>query len=191
MSYDPNQPPSGQSQSPNSPGQPSAAYQQAPYYGPQPPLATLPPRKKSRRWLWIVLIIIVLVVGGGATAIALAVNAVNNSPAKTVVQDYYNAVAQQDYATAYSYLGIQTLTVNGQKQAASQDLYTQVAQSIDQANGPVTAYNITGIALNSSTSTGNTATITVDVTRGGKVQQVHLQLQQMGNDWVIVSIDHL
>lgn len=191
MSYDPNQPPYGQSQSPNPLGQPSAAYQQAPYSSPQPPLATLPPRKKSRRWLWIILIIIVLVVGGGVAAIALAVNAVNNSPAKIVVQDYYNAVEQQDYATAYSYLGIQNIIINGQQQTASQDLYTQVAQANDQANGPVTACNITGIALNSSTSTGNMATITVNVTRGGKVQQVHVQLQQMGNDWVIVGIDHI
>jgi Domain of unknown function (DUF4878) len=179
MGYDPNQPPDGQSQPPSPYGQPPQPYGQPP-----PP----PKPKKSRRWLWITLVIILLVVVGGVAAIILAVN---NSPAKTVVQNYYNAVEKQDYATAYTYLGIQTLTFNGQQQTASQGLYTQVAQAIDQANGTVTGYNVTGISLSSSTSTGNTATVTVDVTRGGKTQAVHVQLQQVGNDWKIVGIDHL
>ena len=202
MSYDPNQPPYGQSQPPNPYSQPPQpygqsqqfysqpppAYEQAPYYSPQPPVATLPRRKKSRRWLWITLIIILLVIVGGVAAIVLAIT---NSPAKTVVQNYYQAVEKQDYATAYSYLAIQTLTFNGQQQTASQGAYTQDAQAIDQANGKVTAYAITGIDLSSSTNTGNTATVTVNVTRGGKAQEVHVQLQQIGSDWKIVGFDHL
>jgi flagellar basal body-associated protein FliL len=214
MSYDPNQSPYGQSQPPNpygqppygqsqppnpygqppqsygpppqSYGQPPTAYGQAPYYSPPP--APMPQRKKSLRWLWITLVVVVLIIAGGVTALVLAVV---NSPAKVAVQNYYNAVEAQNYAQAYSYLDIQTLSFNGQQQTASQGLYTQVAQAIDQANGKVTAYTITGINLNSSTSTGNTATITVNVTRGGKTQEVHVQLQQEGNDWKIVGIDHL
>ncbi|GAC1519182.1 MAG: hypothetical protein NVS3B14_21420 [Ktedonobacteraceae bacterium] len=180
--------PYGQPQLPYPYGQPPAGYGQAPYFSPQPPVPSLQKPKKSRRWLWITLGIILLVLVGGITAIVLVVN---NSPAKTAVQQYYNAVEKQDYATAYGYLDIQTLTFNGQQQNASQGLYTQVAQTIDQVNGKVTNYNIIGISLNSSTSTGNTATITVNVTRGGKTQEVHVQLQQVGNDWKIVGIDHL
>ena len=199
MSYDPNQPAYGQPQPP-SPYAPPPQYgqqptydSQAPMYGPQPQFYPQPTPKKSRRRLWITLAIIFFVVLiGGATAIVLAiVLTVNNSPAKTVVQQYYNAAEKQDYSTAYSYLAIQTLTLNGQQQNASQGLYTQVVQTIDQENGKVTAYNITGIDLNFSTSTGNTATITVNVTRGSTTQEVHVQLQQEGNDWKIVSIDHL
>jgi len=155
-------------------------------YGPQPQFYPQPTPKKSRRWLWITLAIILVVLIGGATAIVLTVN---NSPAKTVVQQYYNAVEKQDYSTAYSYLAIQTLTINGQQQNASQGLYTQVAQTIDQENGKVTAYNIIGIDLNFSNSTGNTATITVNVSRGSQTREVHVQLQQEGNDWKIVGID--
>jgi hypothetical protein len=201
MSYDPNQPPYGQpqppspyapppqyGQQPTSYGQQPASYGQAPMYAPQPQFYPQPTPKKSRRWLWITLAIILVVLIGGVTAIVLAIN---NSPAKAVVQQYYNAVEKQDYSTAYSYLDIQTLTLNGQQENASQGLYTQVAQTIDQVDGKVTAYKITGIELNSSTSTGNTATITVDVTRGSTTQQVHVQLQQEENDWKIVSIDHL
>jgi|SRR5712692_5203587 len=193
MSYDPNQPADGQPQPP-SPYAPPPQYgqqptydSQAPMYGPQPQFYPQPTPKKSRRWLWITLAIILVVLIGGATAIVLTIN---NSPAKTVVQQYYNAVEKQDYSTAYSYLaGHNTLTLNGQRQNASQGLYTQVAQTIDQENGKVTAYNITGIYLNFSTSTGNTAAITVNVTRGSTTQEVHVQLQQEGNDWKIVTID--
>jgi len=194
MSYDPNQMAYGQPQppSPYAPtqqyGQQPTYYNQAPMYSPQPQFYPQPARKKSRRWLWITLAIILLVLIGGTTAF---VHSVTNSPANTVVQQYYNAVEKQDYSTAYSYLDIQTLTLNGQQQNASQGIYTQVAQTIDQANGKVTAYNITGIELNTSSSTGNTAAITVNVTRGSTTQEVHVQLQQEGNDWKIVSIDHL
>src|SRR5450755_1457555 len=172
MSYDPNQLPYGQSQPP-SPygqppqpyGQPPTTYGQTPYYSPPPPPVSVPPRKKSRRWLWITLVVVFVIIAGAVTAFVLAIT---NSPAKIAVQNYYNAVEAQNYATAYSYLDIQTLTFNGQQQTASQGLYTQVAQAVDQANGKVTAYTITGVELNSSTSTGNTATITANVTRGGK-----------------------
>lgn len=208
MSYDPNQPqppygqsPYGQPQQPY--GQPSypqsqqpygqsQPYSQSQYSAPPPPPSYVPPPKKSRRRLWITLgiifgVIILLVVGGIVAIVVL----VNNSPAKTVTQQYYDAVKSQNYAQAYSYLDIQTLTLNGQQQQATQALYTQVAQIVDQQNGKVTDYNITGVNLSSSTSAGSTATVTVNVTRNGKTQEVHVQLKQEGNDWKIVSIDHL
>ncbi len=211
MSYDPNQPPPygqppppypyGQPQQPpyGQPAQPYPPYGQPgqPYAQPQyniPPLpAYAPPQpKKSRRRLWITLGVIfgvlLLIFVGGIVAIVVLVN---NSPAKTVVQQYYDAVKSQNYAQAYSYLDIQTLTLNGQEQQATQALYTQVAQFVDQQNGTVTDYNITGVNLNSSTSTGNTATVTVNVTRRGNIQEVHVQLRQEGNNWKIITIDHL
>lgn len=169
--------------------QPPQSYPQAPY-GHMP--GYIQPRpKKSRRRLFIILGIllgmVLLIIAAGIVGLVALVN----SPAKTVVQDYYAAVKSQDYARAYSYLDIQTLTLNGQQQQASPAVYTQVAQIVDQQNGKVTNYNITGISLNASTSRGNTATVTVDVTRGGKTQEVHVQLRQEGNDWKIVGIDQL
>jgi hypothetical protein len=142
--------------------------------------------------LWITLgiifgVILLIIVGGIVAIVAY----VNNSPAKTVTQQYYDAVKNQNYAQAYTYLDIQTLTLNGQQQQATPALYTQVAQIVDQQNGKVTDYNITGVNLSSSTSGGSTATVTVNVTRNGNTQEVHVQLKQEGNDWKIVGIDHL
>jgi hypothetical protein len=172
-------------------GQPPQPYSQVPYNVPSAPGYTQPQPRKSRRRLFILpgilLGVVLLIIVAGIVLIV----AVINSPAKTVVQEYYAAVKSQDYARAYSYLDIQALTLNGQQQPASPDVYTQVAQLIDQNNGKVTAYNITGVSLNASTSTGDTATITVDVTRGGKTQEVQVQLKQEGSDWKIVDIDHL
>jgi hypothetical protein len=210
MSYDPNQPqspygqsPYGQSQQPygqpsqlypvQTPyGQPAQPYEQQQYNVPPVPAYAPPPPKKSRRRLWVTLgiifgVILLIFVGGIVAIFAY----VNNSPAKTVTQQYYNAVESQNYAQAYSYLDIQSLTLNGQQQQATQALYTQVAQFVDQQTGKVTNYNITGVELNSSTGTGNTATVTVDVTRNGTTQLVHVQLRQEGSDWKIVSLDHL
>ena len=198
MSYDPNQPPPPYGQSPQLSyppppyGQRAQPYAQPQYNVPPVPGYAPPQPKKSRRRLWITLgiilgVLLLIVVG----AIGAIVVFVNNSPAKTVVQQYYDAVKSQNYDQAYSHLDIQTLTLNGQEQQATQTLYTQVAQLIDQQNGKVTDYNITGVELSSSTSLGNTATITVNVTRGGKTQEVHVQLRQVGNDWKIIGIDHL
>ena len=213
MSYDPNQPPPygqpaqsygqpqppygqpaqqyGQPQPPY--GQPAQPYAQPQYSVPPVPGYAPPQPKKSRRRLWITLGIIfgvlLLLVVGGIVAIVVVVNN-QVSPAKTVVQQYYDAVKSQNYAQAYSYLEIQTLTLSGQQQQASQALYTQVAQVIDQQNGKVTDYNITGVEVSSSNGL-NTAAITVNVTRSGKTQEVHVQLRQVGNDWKIIGLDHL
>ena len=196
MSYDPGQPQTPYGQSPY--GQSQQSYEQPQSYPqsqpgvPPIPQSYAPPPKKSRRKLWITLgiilgVILLLFIGGIVAIVAV----VNNSPAKTVTQQYYDAVKSQNYAQAYSYLDIQTLTVNGQQQQATQALYTQIAQAIDQQVGKVTDYTITGVELGSSTSSGSLATVTVNVTRNGKTQEVHLQLKQEGNDWKIISIDHL
>jgi hypothetical protein len=166
-------------------GQP---YGQSPYGQPQPPL----PQKKRRRWPWILAIIagiLVLAFVGGIFAI---VAAVNNSPAKTVSQQYYAAIENQDYALAYSYLDPSIkVTYQGQTQQINQQLFTQIAQGYDQVQGKVSDYSISGVDVSASSSDGNTANITVNVTRNNKAYDVHLQLQQEGNDWRIVGFDNL
>jgi len=161
----------------------------------QPPYAQPPygqtfserPPKKRHPLLWILVLIVGVVAGG----IVFAVLAVSNSPAKTTSQNYYDAFKSQDYASAYSYLDPTiTLSVQGQKQQISQQSFIQVAQAYDAAKGKVSNYSITGINLNASTDTGNTASITVSVTRN-TTYVVHLQLKQEGNDWKIVGFDSL
>jgi hypothetical protein len=155
-----------------------------------PQFGSLPRRKKVPFWVWIVIacVVPIVVIAGGVLALVLVLN---NSPAKAVVQNYYTAVEKQDYVQAYTYLDIQTLTAAGQQYPATQEAYIQASQELDQVEGKVTAFTVIGIEISGSSSTGNTASITVNVTRGGKTLEVHIQLQQIGNDWKIVSLDHL
>jgi len=179
---------------PNQP--PQAPYGQPPDgqspYGQPAPYGQAQPPKKRRRWPWIIAIvagILLLACVGGIVAVVLAVN---NSPAKTVSQQYYNAIQSQDYASAYSHLDpTLKLTSQGQSQQINEQLFTQEAQTYDQAKGKVSAFSITGVNISSSSTTGNTAEITVNVTRNNKSYDVHLKLQQEGNDWKIVSFDSL
>src|SRR6516164_8975999 len=116
MSYDPNQSQSTYGQSTIGQPQSPQPYPQYQYGAPPSPPAYAPPPKKSHRGLWITLgisfVVILLIFIGGIVAI---VAYVNNSPAKTVTQQYYDAVKSQNYAQAYTYLDIQTLTLNGQQ----------------------------------------------------------------------------
>ena len=198
MYNDPNQPqqspygqaPYGQQQNPYE--QPQPPYGQPQPYGQQAPYGQAQPPKRRRRWpliLAIVAAILVLACVGGIAAVVLAVN---NSPAKTVSQQYYDAIKSQDYSSAYSHLDPNIkLTSQGQSQQINQQLFTQAAQGYDQAKGKVSAYSITSVNVSSSTNGGNTADITVNVTRNGTAYDVHLKLQQEGNDWKIISFDSL
>ncbi len=157
----------------------------APAYGAQPMPGYMPPpqQRKSRRGLWIALAIIagILVLGCAGCGIAsfAGIGFFAKSiaaPALTATQ-YYNAVEKQDYATAFSYTSLNTLT---------QDAYTKAAQLLDTAKGPVTSYSIGNVSINN-----NIATVTVSVTRGSTTSDVHLQLQQVNGSWKITSFDNI
>src|SRR6266567_9418655 len=191
MNNDPNQPQQPPSEQ-TSYGQPP--YAQPPYgqpqWGEQPPLYGQPP-KKRRRWplplvIAIIVGIVVLACVGGFAAIYLFVF---NSPPKAVAQQYYDALKSQDYAMAYSYLDPNIeFTLQGRSQQITQQAYTQAAQAYDATKGKVSDFSITYVDIKYLT-TGNTADVTVQVTRNGNAYEVNLKLQQEGNDWKIVSID--
>lgn len=174
----------------SSQNQPFGNGEYRPAFNVPPQQGPLPRRRKVPLWVWIVIacVVPILLIVGGVLALF---SFLNNSPAKATVQQYYTAVEKQDYTKAYSYLDIQTMSANGQQYPATQALYIQESQATDQAKGKVTAYTVVGIEISSTSATGNTASITVNVTRGGTVQQVHIQLQEVNNSWKIVSIDHL
>ncbi len=205
MSYDPNQPYSGYGQLPQQPPQPYQPQQPpSPYqptqYGAPPPaypppyVQPQPPQQKSSlRWLWITLGIVggVLVLGCGGCLLAgvlgVGIFASVFSGPLTAVNGYYTAVQNQDYATAYSYLSIDTLRSNGQSMTASESSYEQIATVLDNLHGKVTAYSVTNTDIS-----GDTATITVQVTRArGGTYDVTLRLQKIGNDWKITGFDNI
>jgi NTF2-like N-terminal transpeptidase domain len=189
-----NQPPYGQPQQVpfgQQPTQYMAPAGRPPYGVPPGPTYAAEQQPKPRRRgrvLWIVLgIIVVLVLACIGGAIALF-NFVTNNGATNTVNQYYTAVEQQDYATAYTYLDSSGIGLNGQ--ALTQALYIQANQTIDFAKGKVSSYAITSTSNNSNNGV-NTAAITVSVTRNGQSYDVHLQLRQESNGWKIVQTDNI
>jgi hypothetical protein len=167
MSYNPGQ-------SPYDPGQSQPPTMYAP---PPPPLL----RKKSRRWLWVSLVLLVLVIAG-----AVATTLILTNPARavnTVVQNYYNAVEQQDYSTAYTYVDSQSYQSVGQHIRLGKPEYTLVSRTTDLTEGKLTAYTISDIEVD-----GSTATVTVNATRGGTVRVVTVHLQDVDSTWEIDAI---
>jgi hypothetical protein len=121
---------------------------------------------------------ILFVTGAGFFAKTIA------GPAITVDQ-YYTAVKNQNYSTAYSYISTNSTVLNGHN--LTQELYTTTAQALDTAKGKVTNFSVG----NFSTS-NNIANVTVSVTRAnGSSYDVHLQLQQINGSWKITSFDNI
>ena len=95
----------------------------------------------------------------------------------TVVQDYYNGVERQDYATAYTYVNHQS----GQFQTLA--AYSKSSLSLDQTAGTLTAYTISSTSI-----TNGIATVIVDRTRGGNTAEIFVEVQQIGGNWKINAI---
>jgi len=148
------------------------------------------PRKSSLRWLWITLAIIggIVVLGCGGCAIASAAGI--GFFAKTVIgptttaNAYYQAIKDQDYAKAYTY--IDTSKASGQLQQETEQAFSALGQLDDKAQGRVTSFSQQNVSVNNDTST-----VTMSVTRNGSPYTVHLQMKQEGNDWKIVGFDNI
>jgi hypothetical protein len=148
-------------------------------------MAPSPPssRKTSRRWLWLSLVILVLVIAGAVATSILLLATSPSQAVNTVVQDYYNAVERQDYATAYTYMTHQIRTSSGQLQTLSLAAYTRSSLSLDQAAGTLTAYTISTTSI-----TKGIATVIVDRTRGGRIEEISVEVEQVGGNWKINAI---
>jgi hypothetical protein len=173
----------------NPPG--AAPYNPAPYGAPPVPGYAQAPQqpKKSLRWLWITLSIVggVLVLGcaGCITLSVLGYNILAPTvTASVTASSYYQAIQNQDYTKAYSYLASNMQTTGGVP--LTQSVFTTAATTEDTSLGPVTSVAQTGI----STSNG-TASVTMSVTRNGQSYVVHLQLQQINGNWVITQFDRI
>ncbi|HZC06947.1 MAG TPA: hypothetical protein VE338_15035 [Ktedonobacterales bacterium] len=102
-----------------------------------------------------------------------------NTPT-TTVENFYAAVHQQDYATAYSKFSSQA------QSSLSETKFEQTMRATDLISGGVQSY-----AIVSTTTSGSTATVTVDIVRlaDSSVAQVYqVKLTQQQQSWVISSI---
>lgn len=113
------------------------------------------------------------------TAGGLALQNSLNDPSSTADQ-FYSALHQKDYQQAYSYL-----SKNAQAHL-SQTTFANQYGSLDTTQGIVDSYTVS-----SSSTKGNTATVTMIVVRRGDLttgQQQTLTLVQQNGDWRIDSI---
>ncbi|MEO8970051.1 MAG: DUF3824 domain-containing protein [Ktedonobacteraceae bacterium] len=168
-------------------------YNPSPYAPPPLPGYTQVPQppKRSLRWLWITLSIIggvlVLSCAGCVIASAMGYNFLKTAVVgpTEVANSYYQAIENQDYSQAYSYLADNMQTTSGQ--TLSQNLYTVAAQAKDTTDGQVTNFTQSGF-----TNSNGTASLTMTVTRNGHAYDVHLKLQQNSSGtWKITSYDDI
>ena len=190
--------------------QTQAANDPAPYpqqvYVPQPPVypaafqgtqappfppPQLPPVRKSRRWVWIIVSIFAVAFLISCGLCSWAFYSLFNttfqqvSGATNVAQEYYKDIQNHDYADAYKFLQITTLT---------QADFVQQAQATDTQNGVVRSFTTEQPAFTTNPSTGPNLSqwrITVDVTREKTSYPVLLTVQQSGNTWKITYFDKI
>ena len=166
---------------------------QAPPFAPVPPMQ--PPIKKSYRWLWITISIVVVlllaVCGLCGWAFSQLVTPIVQSEtnAINVTNEYYDALHNQDYTSAYQYL-MPRSSIAGMTQAT----FTQRAQSADKQYGVVRSYTTGAVNIVTDSNTGlnfSRFTVVMNVTRPGQSYSVLLTLQKSGNDWKIIDFDRL
>lgn len=188
--YEQPQSPYGQSQWGQQPPPPSAPTQYGAPYGTQSaPVYTPSQPRQSRRALWIALGIIggLLVLSCIVCTIFFALGigffARTVGVPTSVVDQYYNAIKDQNYSQAYSYLDPNLTVSNGQP--LTRELYTTAAQEQDTSKGRVSSFSISSISVNNGIQS-----MTISVKRANAAPyDVHLQLRQEGNDWKITAYD--
>ncbi len=162
----------------------------APYGAPPVPDYMQPQQpRQSRRWLWITLgiigglVVLSCIACGTLFALGIGFFAKTVGASTSVVDQYYNAIENQRYDTAYSYLDPNLIAPNGQ--SLTQQEYTTAAQAQDTNKGIVSSFSIRNISLNN-----NITSLIVSVKRiDAPAYDVHLQLRQEGSNWKITSFD--
>ena len=151
---------------------------------------------KSYRWVWITLVMLALVciivgallIWGLGSAIIVgalliwglgsAITFIGSPP--ITCDQYYNAIRDQDYSRAYSFLG------SGVKAGLSQEAFTQQAQQQDGAYGHVRQF------FYANGPGDDPSSITLTVTRAnGTSSTVNLEMRQEGRAWKITAFDRI
>lgn len=99
----------------------------------------------------------------------------------SVAAHYYEAIRNQNYAAAYANLD-NHVTLNGQ--SLDEQAFINLAKAADTQRGALFTYGL----LRQS---GDGAQFNVSLQRSDQSYTVHIQLQQEGNIWKIVSLDGL
>lgn len=180
-------------QPPGYPPQQGYAGIQPPPFAPTPSMQ--PPVKKSYRWLWITISILVVLLLAACGFCGWAFSQFftpilqSETNAINVTNEYYDALHNQDYVSAYQYLKPQS-SIAGMTQAA----FAQRAKSADDKYGAVRSYTTGAVNIVTAPNTSldfSRFTVVMNVTRPGESYSVLLTLQKSGNDWKIIDFDRL
>ncbi len=131
--------------------------------------------------------LIVLVVAASGFLVAGRINTVMTTffnradDPVSVAAHYYEAIQNQNYATAYADLDRQVM-LNGQ--ALDEQSFVKLAQAADAQQGTLFTY---GLLRQPGAGTQFNASLR----RGAQAYTVHLQLQKVGDRWKITSLDGL
>ncbi|GAC1359310.1 MAG: hypothetical protein NVS2B12_12840 [Ktedonobacteraceae bacterium] len=174
------------------PPYPYPAYLPGQYPAPPPTIPTAP--KKSYRWVWLLVsaLVVLLLATCGVCAWAsssLFGDAFQQASAvvyggRDLTNNYYEAIQNKHYGQAYTYLHPQ-----GQIQGLTLNQYLKQAQDLDERYGPVYKYapGTPSISYDSTGTTIDHFTITVDITREKKSYQVRLTVYKVNQEWKITD----
>jgi hypothetical protein len=110
----------------------------------------------------------------------LAASSVRSIP---TVMSFYQAIKQEDYAKAYTYVDSNATTTSGQK--LTQATLAQLAHAEDVNYGVINNVN-----MSPESTDGTQVLLTIDRTTGMHYH-THLVLKQEGNTWRIISVDRI
>jgi hypothetical protein len=174
-------------------GQSYPGLQPPPYFPGPPPV---PPRpRQANGWitaLWITLGLVIALscglCGWGGVSYISAFSGVTSSigSSRGVINNYYDALQNQNYSLAYSYLQPQG-TISG----LSQDQFTQDAQQADTQNGHILRYTAGQLQPKAGTNGNMQFTDDVQIAREHKQYTAHLTLGMVNGTFKILSYDTL
>ena len=152
-----------------------------------------PQPRRSRRALWIVLgifgglIVLSCALCGIFFALGIGFFAKTVAAPINVVDQYYTAIKNQNYTTAYSYIDTNSNLTAPNGQPLSQELYTATARLVDIGKGRVSSFSIGSPSVNNGVTS-----LTVKVNRtNAQAYDVRLQLKQVNSTWKIISFDNI
>jgi hypothetical protein len=147
--------------------------------------AAPPAPKKSLKWLWITLSIVGGVLVLGCAGFGSLLLFANLGGSDSTVQNYYKAVEQQNYATAFTYFAPGATFTSPQDgktvQIPTEQVYATVAESVDQEYGAVSNYQ--------TSSGSDDSHIIAKLTRGTQQYSVNLTLTQIDGNWKILNFN--
>ena len=106
------------------------------------------------------------------------------SPARKVVNHFYDSLAKEDYLTAFHYLDPDMRIPKGQQ--ITPMWFTRRALIAESAGGLVTDYSVLRFDVQSKERY-----FTLKVTRGERLYTTRLRLRKQGGNWKIMGFDRL